>query len=326
MIEGKMHKLPPLSRRKFVKYVTATALGAVPFANLATSFSNNNPLPNKELKIFIFSKHLQFLDYRSMCEASKEMGFDGVDLTLRVKGHVLPEHVVDDLPKATEAMNSFGLQPQLLTTNVSDANNPVDRKVLETVSQLGYSYYRTGWFKYDKEKDIQKSLQIFQEKIQALAQLNKSLGITGSYQNHSGNYMGASIWDLDQILEGISTKDMGCQFDIMHATVEGGKNWEIDFRLIKNHINTLVIKDFRWGKVGSKWKPVNTPLGEGMVNFKKYFSILKKYKIDVPISLHCEYDLGGAERGGTPSISHKEIFKKLKNDLSFIRNLWKEVG
>lgn len=319
-----MFKSKPHSRRDFIKFLSVSALGSTPFVSLAKSLSDNNLSNDKDLRIFIFSKHLQFLDYKIMCEAVKEIGFDGIDLTVRPNGHVLPESVAEDLPLATEVMKSFELLPNLLTTSVSDANNELDIKVIELAAQLGYNFYRPGWFRYRTDNDVQESLLIFKEKIKALAVLNKRLGISGSYQNHSGHYMGASIWDLDKILEGISPKHMGCQYDIMHSKVEGGKNWEIDFRAIRDHINTLVVKDFKWGKVNGKWRTISTQLGDGMVNFSEYFSLVKKYNINVPISLHCEYDLGGAERGGFPTIDKKEVFRRLKKDLDYIRKVWKE--
>ena len=48
---------------------------------------------NKKMKICVFSKHLQWLNYTDMAMAAAEMGFDGVDLSVRAKGHVLPERV-----------------------------------------------------------------------------------------------------------------------------------------------------------------------------------------------------------------------------------------
>jgi hypothetical protein len=60
-----------------------------------------------------------------------------------------------------------------------------------------------------------------------------------------------------------------------------------------------------------------------MVDFNRYFSLLKKYKINVPISLHLEYDLGGAEHGAKEiKIDKKEVFARMKKDLNFIRNAW----
>jgi len=48
--------------------------------------------------------------------------------------------------------------------------------------------------------------------------------------------------------------------------------------------------------------------------------LLKKYKINVPISIHYEYDLGGAEHGKIPRMSKEKILEKMKKDIEFIKN------
>src|SRR5215471_18287569 len=54
------------------------------------------------LKISVFSKHFQWTNCREMAAIAKDIGFDGIDLTVRQSGHVLPERVEEDLPKAAE--------------------------------------------------------------------------------------------------------------------------------------------------------------------------------------------------------------------------------
>ncbi|MDO6473378.1 TIM barrel protein [Maribacter sp. 1_MG-2023] len=133
------------------------------------------------------------------------------------------------------------------------------------------------------------------------------------------------MWDLPTIFSKTDTEFLGCQYDIRHAVVEGGKSWELDLRSIQPYIKSIVIKDFKWGKKDGVWEPINTPLGEGMIDFNRYFSLLKKYKINVPISLHLEYDLGGAEHGASKiTIDKKEVFAKMKKDLTFIKEAWKK--
>ncbi|MDX2445258.1 MAG: hypothetical protein QNK30_15795, partial [Bacteroidales bacterium] len=111
--------------------------------------------------------------------------------------------------------------------------------------------------------------------------------------------------------------------DIRHAVVEGGLSWENGLRLIHPNIKTIVLKDFKWGKLNGKWKAINTPIGEGMVDFKKYFRLLKEYQINVPISLHLEYPLGGAEKGAnTLSVDKKIVFQAMKKDLATVHELW----
>lgn len=314
------------SRRDFIKTSSLGVLASLPILSLplkAVSMSLNSEY--KQPPVFIFSKHLQFLNFTNMSEAAKEIGFDGIDLTVRPKGHVIPERVEDDLPKATEAMKSFGLSCDLFSSGIEDASNPTDRKVLEVATQLGFKHYRTAWFKYLEDKDILESLNNYKSKIHGLANLNQELGITGCYQNISGPFMGASIWDLQQVLAGLSPQKMGSQYDVLHATVEAGKSWEIGLRLIKDHINTIVVKDFFWKKSNGTWKPHMTPMGEGMIDFPKFFSLLKKYNINVPISIHAEYDLGGAENGGKPTIDKKEVFARIKKDLDFVKKTWSEA-
>ena len=79
------------------------------------------------LKIHIFSKHLQFLIYKDMAEAAAEMGFDGIDLTVRPNGHVLPERVrVNRTHLVWSGEASPALQRLLALLLVPDAG-PVQR-------------------------------------------------------------------------------------------------------------------------------------------------------------------------------------------------------
>ncbi|MDT0605480.1 sugar phosphate isomerase/epimerase family protein [Croceitalea rosinachiae] len=314
-----------ITRRNFTK-LSATAIGSIPLMSFSSSFFDIHIKPKDDLTISLFSKHLQFLDYNEMAAAAAEMGFDGLDLTVRPKGHVLPERVTDDLPRAASALKKYGINPGMMTTNIWDAKNLEQKKVLETASELGLTHYRTGWLKYPEDRSISESQKLYGNQFKNLEVLNKKLGLIGCYQNHAGNHVGAPIWDLPSILSATNNENVGCQYDIRHAVVEGGSSWELGLRLIKPFIKSLVIKDFKWGIVDGKWKPINTPLGEGMVDFKSYFALLKKYEINVPVSLHLEYDLGGAEHGDSKiTISEKEVFAKMKKDLNFLRQTWRNA-
>lgn len=314
-----------MSRRQFTKQTT-TVLAGIPLLHINGAFASSFSTANNKLEINLFSKHLQFLDYNEMSAQAAEIGFDGLDVTVRPKGHVLPERVVDDLPLAVEAMKKYGLKPQMMTTNVWDITKPEEKQVLEAASNAGFSHYRTGWLSYPEDVSIDVSQAQFAAQAVKLSEVNKDLGLVGCYQNHAGNHVGAPIWDLPPIFANANSNYLGCQYDIRHAVVEGGKSWELDLRRIQPFIKSLVIKDFKWGIKDGVWQPINTPLGEGMVDFTHYFSLLKKYKINVPISLHLEYDLGGAEHGATKiTMDKKEVFAKMKKDLTFIKETWKKA-
>ena len=214
----------------------------------------------------------------------------------------------------------------MITTVISDADNKTDQNILKTAVKNGIKYYRTDWFDYSGKKSMKDDLEYFQDKIKGLSLFNNQLGITGCYQNRAGRSIGSSIWEIKKLLELADLDFFGVQYDIRHAIVEGGLSWENGLQLIKDNIKTIVLKDFKWGKVDGTWKPINTPIGEGMIDFKKYFTILKKYKLNVPVSLHLEYPLGGAEKGNRSIYMDQNlVFKAMGKDLLAVQKLWSEA-
>ena len=155
-----------------------------------------------------------------------------------------------------------------------------------------------------------------------LEKLNKEFGVTGNYQNHSGVRVGGPVWDLYHLLKDCNPEYIGVQYDIRHATVEGGISWPLGMKLLAPWIHTTDIKDFIWNKnEKGQWKVKNVPLGLGMVDFKKYFELYKSLGIEAPVSIHYEYELGGAEHGDkNPTMPYKEIYNWLKKDLTFLRD------
>jgi sugar phosphate isomerase/epimerase len=271
--------------------------------------------------VHIFSKHLQWLDYGGMAETAAELGFDGIDLTVRPGGHVLPERVEDDLPRAVEAAKKAGVPIIMMATVVNDPRDPRTEPILRTAGHLGIRYYRMGYYRYDREKTIPGQLAEIRPTVADLVAMNEEHGIAGTYQNHAGDgYLGAPLWDLYTLLKACDSRWLGCQYDIRHATVEGGTSWPTTLRLLAPHINTLVAKDLRWAREGNSWRPENCPLGEGMVNFPAYFKALDRERIAGPMSLHLEYDLGGAEHGDRKLTKGKtHVINAMRKDLSTLR-------
>ncbi|AUP78689.1 sugar phosphate isomerase/epimerase family protein [Flavivirga eckloniae] len=309
------------TRRDFIRQA-AIAAGVIPFLGFRLPLDLVDM--DEKLDVSIFSKHLQFLDYRETGEMAATMGFSGVDLTVRPKGHVLPERVGKDLPKAIAEITEGGSSCHMITTNIKSVNNRLDVDVLEAASKLAVKYYRANWYKFTKEASMLDTLKKCQQEIKALGDLNKKLGIIGCYQNHAGTGVGSSFWEVKEILDAVNPDYFGVQYDIRHAVVEGGYSWKNGLKLLQPHIKTIVLKDFKWTKTNGKWKIVNTPIGEGMVNFDAYFKLLKQYRLKPPVSLHLEYPLGGAEHGKTNiAVDKKVVFDAMKKDLNSIQKLWK---
>ncbi|OHB74030.1 MAG: hypothetical protein A2Z25_22145 [Planctomycetes bacterium RBG_16_55_9] len=312
-----------VSRRGFLK--TAVAGAILPWLHVAGTVDSSAASESKggrPTKMCIFSKHLQWLDYEGMAQTAREIGFDGIDLTVRPGGHVLPGRVGEDLPKAVQAVKAAGLEVPMITTAVTDPADTMTENVLATASQAGIRYYRMGYYQYDNSKTIHQTLDEAKPKLRDLVEMNKHYNIVGTYQNHAGpRYVGAPLWDLDILFGDLDTRWIGCQFDIRHATVEGGTVWPTHVRLMSRYINTLVAKDFKWAQTAKGWQAQNCPLGEGMVDFPGFFRILKQAGIAVPIVLHLEYPIGGAEHGARTLTGDKQqVIDAMRKDLRFLKD------
>ena len=114
---------------------------------------------------------------------------------------------------------------------------------------------------------------------------------------------------------------MGVQYDIRHAVTEGGNSWKLGMKRVGPWIRSIAIKDFIWEKnSGNQWHHQTVPLGEGMVPYDDYLKDYAALKIEAPISIHFEYDLGGADTGKKETTMPKEeIFQKMQKDLIWLR-------
>lgn len=312
------------SRRIFIKTTSLGVAGTL-FSGVTSAAVSS---ANYEIirPIHVFTKCLQFLDYNKMARVLAENGFDGADLTVRPGGQVLPENVEKDLPKAMKALKNAGIGTNMIVTRLSNPNDPAFRPTLKTMADLGIRYYRMGYINFNDKKTILQNLEIHKKTFEEIEKLNREYGVTGNYQNHSGRRVGGPVWDLYHLLKDRNPEYIGVQYDVRHATVEGGMSWPLGMKLLAPWIKTTDIKDFIWEKnEEGKWKVKNVPLGMGMVDFNLYFELYKKFNIGAPVSIHYEYDLGGAEHGDKEiSMSLEEIETYLRNDLDFLKSYFKK--
>ena len=107
------------------------------------------PSVAKKLKVDAYSRHLQWLRTADeVAAATIEMGFDGVDLTVRpYPGHVDPEKVAQDLPPFVNTIRKHGLQVVTITCPITDAESPNAEKILQVASSLGITHYWWGTFR-----------------------------------------------------------------------------------------------------------------------------------------------------------------------------------
>jgi sugar phosphate isomerase/epimerase len=276
----------------------------------------SNPLSaspsSGKLKVAIFSKHLQFVQGDELAQTAADIGFDAIDLAVRKGGHIEPERVRQELPGLVAIIRKHGLEVPMITTDIVDSATPYTEDILRTMADLGIRHYRWGGYKYAGNAPIVAQLEAMKPRVAQLAALNARYKACAMYHTHSGiDLVGASFWDLHLLLNGVDPNVAAVNFDIGHATVEGGLGgWINNFRVTTDHLRGIAVKDFLWGKdAKGSWQPQWKPLGEGMVKLPEFFRMVAATGFNGPLQMHFEYPLG------TPA----ETKAFMKRDLATLR-------
>ncbi len=136
----------------------------------------------------------------------------------------------------------------MIVTNIVDADDEHTENILNAAAEQDIKYYRMGYYRYEQGLSVIENLDNAKRKLEKLEKLNRKFDMKACYQNHSGAnlFVGGPLWDIYYILKDFSPEHIGVQFDIMHASVEGGYSWPIGFKLLAPWINSLALMDFSW--------------------------------------------------------------------------------
>jgi len=310
-----------MTRRDLIRGLAATA---------ATGAARAQTKADAHPTVCAFSKHWQWTDVKETADICARLGYEGMDLTVRKGGHVLPERVQDDLPKAAEIIKNAGLKLTMITGDIEDTRTPHCEAVLKTLKSLGVRWCRWGGFRYDFKRPIPDQLAEFKAATKDLAAMNTEYGVCAMYHTHSGvGQVGASIWDLYIILKDFNPNAVSVNLDIGHATVEGGLGgWIHSTYLVTPMLRGVAVKDFKWTQnAKGAWVPGWCGLGQGMVNFKQFLPMIKAAGFNGPLQLHMEYpDLGGADAGKTTfTIPKDKLLAIMQRDLDTLKGLLRQA-
>ena len=265
-----------------------------------------------------FSKHLADLGWAELGRAVREAGFDGVDLTVRPQGHVLPERAAADLPRAIEAIRAAGSTVPMVTTDLTSASNPAARPLLEAAARSGVRFFKTGYWRYSGSPDVRAQVQAAGDDLAGLASLARDCGIELGFHNHTA-YIGAALWEIAPAMDRLDPKWAGYYFDPRHAVAEGGGGaYKAATHLVVPRLKLMALKDFLWTKSAKGWRIENCPMGEGMVDWAWFAKVVRAAGFTGPISLHFEYEIPGA----TPQERTARTLEAAVKDLAVARKFF----
>jgi L-ribulose-5-phosphate 3-epimerase len=237
-----------------------------------------------------FSQNLARVHYPELGSIAAQIGYEGVDLTVMIGGHVDPRVTNVDLVRAFESIRGAGLELPIITTNITTLADPTAYPVLYLTGQSQINLFRLGFWPYGEGRDIEQRLNTVRRELMQIVTLGRRCGIAALFPNKAGAFVGEAVWDTQTIIADMDPRWVGFDFDPAHATAEGGAGgWETAMRLALPRVKAFSLQDFYWKKDGRDWKMQMCPMGEGMVDWKKFFALASAAKFTGPISIHMEY-------------------------------------
>jgi sugar phosphate isomerase/epimerase len=266
------------------------------------------PKPRTTPAVCLYSQHLIKVEYEAVGMVLRDLGFDGCDLAVVPGSHISPEQAGSDLMRGIEAISGVGLEVPIISTSVISGNDPNGRQILGIAGFMGVPLFRPGYWKYGNAPDLEVRLGELQREILGLASIGRAYNVAMALHNTSGDAVGAGLWDLSGMLRTVDPRWVGYDFDPGFATQTAGPSGAgVVMRLAMAKLKAVTVRDFTWNKdAAGVWKAAPCPLGEGMVDWRQFFTALARVRFVGPITIEVRYET-------------KDELNAFRHDLDFVR-------
>lgn len=314
-----------ISRREFLQASSATAMaGVVALSSWHAAPAEAAPRAPFRGTLCLFSKPVPQLSWSELANAAREAGFGGIDLTVRPEGHVLPERVTIDLPKAVAAIRAQGLEVPMISTALVSAADPTAEPILETAGKLKIPYVKPGYYYYEFADVIEQRNRAC-HKLRGLVELAEKYQIQIGYHNHT-DYIGSALWDIAPGIQPLDPHWCGYYFDLGHASVDLGENgWKVAANLVIPRLKMVGAKDFSWKAHGPhKWHAEPCPMGQGITPWREFLEMLAQSNFHGPISLQQEFQIPGVtdHQGiGLSLAAVPQVMASATSNLDYLKSL-----
>ena len=238
----------------------------------------------------VLSSNMAKVPWPELGNIAQQLGFDGVDLTCYAGGHVEPELIAVDLVRAFEVVRGAGINVPVVTTHVTNLAEPNAFGIVALSGNSGVPVYRTGSWKYGAQPNLAIRMQEIRRDLMQLIMGGKRYNIAAAIPNRSGGNFGAALFDIQAVIGDLDPTSIGYFFDVAQAVAVGpNDDWTTAFRLAQPRLKAVSISDFAWVAKGKEMTMQPCPLGEGVVDFQRFFRMLAQARYLGPVSIEMTY-------------------------------------
>jgi sugar phosphate isomerase/epimerase len=280
----------------------------------------------QRMRYIMFSKHLQSMPVAEAGHTIRALGFDGVELTVRPGGHVVPERVREELPRAVDQLGEIGLGVPALVVEVHNRATPFAADVCEMAGRVGATELRTSSNPYRGFGSIREQITGAREESKQLEALAREYGVRFNVHCHSGDYLSSQGAILAMVLDGTDPRYVGVSLDVGHLTAEGGRSgWRQSIDFLQDRVGIVAVKSYGWfwepapGTGEIQWTAKLVPLEAGTVRWRQAFELLRGAGWDADrralVSIHSEYQGASSWR----DLSVADLIAQTRRDFAWLR-------
>lgn len=249
--------------------------------------------PKARLSPLLCAHSEQFpkIGYDELGGILRPIGFEGCVISIGPTGHVTPEHADLDLMRFIEATTGAGVDVPALATTFTSPSDPAVRLAFAVGNEMGIPIFRPGEWKYGNAPDVEQRVAAVQREVMGFASLGGQAQMAIALHNGTGDAFGASVWDIQMTIRGLNQRLIGYDFDIGYATAHGGtEGADVVLRMALPRLKMATARDCFWAKAPEGgWKLTQCPLGQGMVDWPRFFATLARIRFTGPILLAVDY-------------------------------------
>lgn len=271
----------------------------------------NPPLENR---FTVFTKPWPDLSLPELGALVHELGFDGVELPVRVGYQVEPESVSRGLSEASKVLADHGVV-------IGSVAGPVDEATIAACGETGVPLIRTCE-SIDLSIGYAESEKRIRARFESVIPALDNAGVTVGVQNHYGTMVGSAI-GIMHLIENFAPDHVGAVLDPAHCAVDG-EPVEMALDIVWSHLRLVNFKSAsrrrtnRISALEAEWEVIWTTAQHSGYSWREMASLLRSRRYGGDICLPAEYSTstGGGQLMG------EAVIRSLQYDIAYIKHLF----
>ncbi len=223
----------------------------------------------------VLSKALTGVGYAEMGEIVKQLGFDGIDITVMPGGLVEPSLAPVDEVRAFESIHGSGLEAPVVTTGLTTPYDPWCRTVLALAGRTGVGLAKCGLNRSNlaaqSRREAAGLVYAGREYKIAVLVIAGASGVEMSLQD-ARSFLAV----LDPEWSGLALRS--------NVFAEGSGVTDDQIRGSLSQVKAVIASDFAEGRTREP-----RPLGQGSVDFSRMFGLLARAGFSGPVTVERAY-------------------------------------